>query len=155
MKLNQNIVIIDEKEKGQRELLNFGHTIGHALELVSNYTITHGHAVAIGLVVESYLSFQSKLLTKDDFNWIKFIVSLFDLPLTIPASLSKEAIKQACMRDKKTRQLSPRFVLLERIGRPVYSDNQYAMPVDDTVFDKTLTDLLSGRLGDVYEKSDG
>ena len=80
-RIKKEIVEQDEKENGKRRLLNFGHTIGHALERLTHYSLSHGEAVAIGLLVESYLSVRLGILDQKSFERIKKILLQYGLPL--------------------------------------------------------------------------
>ena len=122
VKIKSGIVEKDFRERGERALLNFGHTIGHAIESFSmkenRTTLLHGHAVMIGILCESYLSHQFCNLSKDD---LQMISSLF-LSLSPPHPLERKDIPEIleCMKsDKKKRSGSLRFTLLQSPGRGV------------------------------------
>ena len=137
------IVSEDEKDNGIRVICNFGHTIGHALELVSDYTINHGQAVAIGIIVESFIAEQMGILSNADFNKIKALIARFDISVSIPQNTTQEKIKNALVLDKKSRQKKPRFVLIQSIGT-IYSDqSHYSHPVDDIILNNALDYLIS------------
>lgn len=121
--LKQRIVAEDPLEAGPRKLLNFGHTVGHALE---SYLLTqpsrevlHGEAVAAGLVCESWLSVQHGLLDADELDKIEtFVFSVFD---KIPfVSLETEAIAEFALQDKKNNGATINCTLLNGIGNGVY-----------------------------------
>jgi 3-dehydroquinate synthase len=110
------VVSQDEKEAEVREILNFGHTIGHAIESVFKYNkVSHGDAVAMGMVVESVLSNQLKYLSNENLERIQSVVGLFDYPF-IQESLDKDLFFSALKLDKKTRKGKVRFVLPTDIG---------------------------------------
>lgn len=136
--IKKNIVEQDEKETGIRQLLNFGHTIGHAIEVLENYQIRHGTAVAMGILVESYLSYQMAFLKQVDFEKILTIIKNLKLPLQSQVFQNISAFKQALMRDKKTKGKQPRFVLLDAIGVPHVEQGTYAMPVSEGVLEEAL-----------------
>jgi 3-dehydroquinate synthase len=124
------VVALDAREAAARESLNFGHTIAHALEVLSDYAIHHGHAVAIGMVMESMLSHRLGFLSKQDLERIHALLHALNLPLTYPFEITEAVLLQALTLDKKTRQRKPRFVLLERIGRVYMDCGQYAHTVN-------------------------
>jgi 3-dehydroquinate synthase len=128
--IKSDIVARDAREAAARESLNFGHTIAHALEVLSDYAIHHGHAVAIGILMESMLSHQLGLLSKQDLECIHALLQALNLPLTYPFEIAEEALLQALILDKKTRQRKPRFVLLERIGKVHVQHEAYAHTVN-------------------------
>lgn len=136
------IVNQDEKESGLRAICNFGHTIGHALEKVSNYSISHGNAVAIGLLVESYLSVNLGLLTDADFKKSREILERFGLPQELPDFFEVIDIKNALILDKKSRNKIPMFVALKRIGETVSHDSKCTMKIEDANLDKALAFLI-------------
>jgi 3-dehydroquinate synthase len=121
--LKQHIVAQDPLEAGPRKLLNFGHTVGHALE---SYLLTqpgrevlHGEAVAAGLVCESWLSMQHGLLSANELDKIEtFVFSIFDrIPFIL---LETEAIAEFALQDKKNEYTTINCTLLNGIGNGVY-----------------------------------
>ena len=114
--IKKQIVEQDEHDYGIRQLLNFGHTIGHALEIATNYRIKHGEAVAIGMIAESYISMHLGFLEKTSFHKIEQLVVQY-LPIRLTAKYSRDAILKALTLDKKSIKQQPRFVLLDDIGK--------------------------------------
>ncbi len=115
------VVSRDEREHGLRRVLNLGHTVGHAVESVSKYTISHGAAVAVGLVASCRLANRLKLLPVKDMDRIIHAISLAGLPTALPdfdLSLALEAMKH----DKKIVGGKLHFVLPIRIGRVIVRD---------------------------------
>ncbi|HAT49745.1 MAG: 3-dehydroquinate synthase [Nitrospirae bacterium] len=113
------IVAADEHENGQRALLNFGHTFGHAIESLTGYDqLLHGEAVAMGMLMASDLSRRMGWLSDAEFKTIANLLQQTGLPLTIPR-FTVEAFWDAFSRDKKVRSGRPRFVLLKGIGHGV------------------------------------
>ena len=123
LQIKANIVQQDEFEHhGIRSILNFGHTIGHALEMSSNYQLTHGAAVACGIVTENFIAERLGILMPE--ISYKIGQTLLQLASLIPVSatyLKPDAILQAIMFDKKQRDQSCYSVLLQTIGQ-VYID---------------------------------
>jgi 3-dehydroquinate synthase len=116
-----DIVQADEKEKGLRAILNFGHTLGHALEAVTNYEyFLHGEAVAWGMIGALYLS------EKYDFNQdIKSVIHLIEklsIP-ELPVNIAAGQIIHAIKRDKKRKRSGQVWVLLEQIGHAYLEQN--------------------------------
>jgi 3-dehydroquinate synthase len=112
VELKSAIVNRDEKEKGERRKLNFGHTYGHAIEKVSG--ISHGKAVSIGSVVAAKLSLQKGLISNSDLDRIIKVLKNLDLPVSFNIDNSK--VLDAMLKDKKREQDSIHFVLLTSIG---------------------------------------
>lgn len=134
--IKQKLAIVeqDPKETGLRRILNFGHTVGHALEKVSAYKMPHGVAVAMGCVVESHLSMQLGFLSKGDF---KRILALYE-PFHLPEGYSRQSFVAALSADKKRAAGEVRFVLIEQIGKVLAFDGQYCRPVKLEEMEKTL-----------------
>ena len=119
VKIKGEFVSKDEKETGIRAFLNFGHTLGHAIESEMGYgNFTHGEAVMIGMVFALELSKELLGLTfnLDEFNrWVQDL----GYQTTVPPHLNEERLLQKMKQDKKSIGESVRFVLLEQIGQPV------------------------------------
>src|SRR5690606_25378778 len=99
--IKSTIVQNDEKEHGERAVLNFGHTVGHAIEAGAGYgTYTHGEAVAIGMVVEALLSTLIGTVTEEDVLALVQLLEQLGLP-TRPAPGVAKVASQYIMRDKK------------------------------------------------------
>ena len=116
-RIKAQIVSEDEREAGRRELLNFGHTIGHALEAVTGYRrFRHGEAVAWGMLAAAWLSREQGLLAQEPWGRIERLLSSFELPRDL-SGCEDEALLAAMRRDKKSRAGQIRLVLLSDIGR--------------------------------------
>lgn len=137
-RIKKEIVEEDEKESGKRHLLNFGHTVGHALETLTHYSIAHGEAVAIGMLVESHLALQSGYLKKEAFDKIKKILIDYGLPLTLPSNLAIEAILETMTLDKKSRKGQPRYVMIDKIGSALPFEGHYCTEVDQNMIKQAL-----------------
>ena len=136
--IKQSIVTQDEHEYGIRQLLNFGHTIGHAIEILENYQITHGEAVAIGILVECYIAYLSCDLSKEVLNTVYKVLKQYELPLRTYVFADVEAFIMALCLDKKSIRSVPRFVLLKKIGEPYIESNCYTHEVNETNLRKAL-----------------
>lgn len=116
--IKASVVSADEYEKGPRAVLNFGHTVGHALEAVTGYErFVHGEAVAIGMVVAARLAVNLGYLDRAAAEKIESLVSLAGLPLHVPAEIPTTALLDAMQQDKKVTGGELTFVLPERIGK--------------------------------------
>lgn len=136
--LKASVVSRDETEQAERMVLNFGHTIGHALEKLSGYRMHHGLAVGLGVLVESKIAQLKGILPKKDFECIQEILNEWNLPMNALRRYSASQIIAATKSDKKVRAGSPRYVLLEKMGK-VYKDNkQFAHPVPDAIVKKAI-----------------
>lgn len=110
-------VIDDPHEEHRRAYLNLGHTFAHAIEKESNYTIKHGEAVAIGLILATALAKKLGLLEEDFERDLRTLLSRFDLPLALPQNLDPDALLNAMQHDKKRDQSGLRFILPRKIGQ--------------------------------------
>jgi 3-dehydroquinate synthase len=120
-RIKAEIVARDEKESGLRGILNYGHTIGHALETVSNFQLKHGQAVAIGMLAAARISSRMGILDKSDEIRLTNMITKAGLPTKIP-NLNTEDIISAMKHDKKVLQDKTRFVLLKSIGNAFITD---------------------------------
>ncbi len=137
-RIKKEIVEKDEKEMGLRRLLNFGHTIGHALEKLTHYHLSHGEAVAVGLLVESYISYELGFLEHEVVSRIKKILVHYQLPLQFSYRFSSDAIIEAMRTDKKSLKGTPRFALIKGVGEPMSFEGCYCTPVEEPVIKKAI-----------------
>lgn len=111
------VVEVDEKEAGKREVLNFGHTVAHALETVTDYrTYTHGEAVAVGMMTAARLSYLAGGWSASDLDRLQVLLRRAGLPVSAP-QVDIDELLAAVERDKKVRAKQLRMVLSPRIGR--------------------------------------
>jgi len=134
IEVKRRIVSRDLNEQGLRRLLNFGHTIGHAIELLSDYKISHGEAVAAGIVIESRLSYEMGILDLTSLEKIEKKLPPVSLPF------DPNQILSVLSRDKKSLHSTPRFVLLRTIGEALPCDGDYCAPVPEPILRKVLHD---------------
>jgi len=121
--IKAKVVENDEKEQGQRRLLNLGHTLGHALETLTKYnTYSHGEAVSIGMVFAAKLSTNLDLLGEQDYQRIVTLIRSFGLPISINENLSVDEILRIIQFDKKNRNGKQVFVLPKNLGDFVITD---------------------------------
>jgi 3-dehydroquinate synthase len=130
--IKARVVMADPFEKGERAHLNFGHTFGHAIEIVSHYAYAHGECVALGMVAASYVATQLKLLDEPSRRRIVELIRRADLP-TGRLSLDTDAVVEAMSLDKKVRAGRIRFILPDRIGHVVIRDDVPASLVREAV----------------------
>lgn len=131
------IVEKDPTEKGDRALLNLGHTIGHALEKYKNFNMLHGECVALGCVAAAYISWKRELLSMEEYYEIRDMFVPFNLPISVD-DVEVEKILEYTKSDKKTEQNQIKFILLKKIGK--------------AIIDKTVTDeeIINGIKEIVY-----
>ncbi len=116
--IKAEVVSRDEREAGLRAILNFGHTIGHAIETLTGYRrYIHGEAVSIGMRVEALLSMALGIAEKGVDEEIRSILSSYRLPVNLPDSINENEIINSMQIDKKAISGKLRFILPERIGK--------------------------------------
>ena len=125
--IKAGVVERDPKEQGERALLNLGHTIGHAVEKLKNFTLGHGQCVGIGLHAAAFLSKERGLLTEEEYKEILLGLKDYKLPLKAEG-LQAEKVLAATKKDKKMEQGQIKFILMNGIGK--------------SFIDKTVTCLL-------------
>jgi 3-dehydroquinate synthetase len=117
MAVKIKIIEDDPYEKGFRAALNLGHTVGHAVELVSGFELRHGEAISIGMVIEATYAETIGIAHKGLADVIKNILSKLELPVRIPNGLPRQEIIRAMRVDKKKNASAIRFALPAEIGR--------------------------------------
>lgn len=128
--LKAAIVSEDEKERGRRTLLNYGHTIAHSLEAATGYQrFLHGEAVAIGMTGAALLSQRLGFLSSEIVERQRSLLRRFDLPISC-STIDLAGVLQAMELDKKMKGKSIRWVLLQDIGQPVIKDG---VPAEDII----------------------
>jgi 3-dehydroquinate synthase len=116
-RIKAEVVAKDERESGLRAILNYGHTIGHAIETVTGYTrFLHGEAVAIGMYREAVLSRLLGFITQEQVTKIKAVIDSYGLPSEMPPDLNMDRFLASTQLDKKTEAGQLKFILPEKIG---------------------------------------
>jgi 3-dehydroquinate synthase len=126
------VVAADERERGKRAILNFGHTVGHAIEATSKYEVLHGEAVAIGMVYEGRLAESLDIAAPGTAARIRAVLERLHLPVERPDASQVVDLVAAMRSDKKVRAREIRLALPETIGRAHGSDGAgWTVPVDE------------------------
>ncbi len=132
-KIKAEVVAEDEQETNLRRILNYGHTIGHAVEAVSDFSIIHGKGVAIGMSAAARISVKKGLMTKEDAARIDSIICEYGLPTEIPKEFNRNKIKKYLLTDKKIVAGKISYILPKTIGEVVITDD-----VNDALIDSVL-----------------
>lgn len=141
--IKEEIVAADPLEGGRRQVLNFGHTIGHAVEARSGYNLLHGEAVAIGMAAEALLAESAGVAEAGLGSRVRRALEAFGLPVTIPEDLAAEDLIEAMRGDKKSREATVRFALPSSIGTMHrHADGAWTVDVGE---DKILQALAASR----------
>ncbi len=123
IEIKADVVSQDEREAGLRKILNFGHTIGHAVESAADYRIPHGSCVALGMILEARLGESLGVSQPGTAELILRLVELLGLPVRLPPGMEPRSILAFTRADKKGRAGTPRYVLLARPGKVAQSDD--------------------------------
>ncbi len=134
LKIKADIVQKDEKEAGIRKILNFGHTIGHSIEILSDFEISHGRAVGIGMAIETSISEKIGILKSEDKERIFRLLKKSKL-LGISFKVSTDNIIKKTILDKKTRKGVVEYSLIKGIGKAVYG-----IKVDEGIVKESLAE---------------
>lgn len=126
------VVEKDPKEQGDRALLNFGHTIGHAIEKAKNFEMLHGECIALGAVAAAFISWKHNWLSMEEYYEIRDMFVPFNLPISID-DIDPEEILALTKSDKKMAAGQIRFVLLKKVGKAV---------IDTTVSDEDILNAI-------------
>ena len=130
------VVEKDPTEKGDRALLNFGHTVGHAIEKYKNFEMLHGECVALGMVAAAFLSWKHNWLSMEEYYEVRDMLVPFQLPISID-DIDPYEILRLTKSDKKMEGGQIKFVLLKKVGK--------------AVIDKTITEEeLLGAINEIY-----
>ncbi|MBW8017571.1 MAG: 3-dehydroquinate synthase [Planctomycetes bacterium] len=138
--IKASVVEKDPTEKNLRRILNYGHTIGHAVETASGFELLHGESVAIGIIAAGMIEEEMGLAT-GRLGRIEQILRKLGVPVRIPAEIDKKQLINIVKRDKKAVNQWPKFVLLEDIGKVLCKNGQWAVDVPRDLVEKILTDL--------------
>lgn len=127
-----NVVMKDERESGLREVLNLGHTVGRAIETVSDYKLYHGEAVAIGLVAQARLGEKYGFISHENVQRVESLIKKAKLPSEIPDYIDKAELVNKLYTDKKVRDGKLRFVFQKEIGEVMqFGENNFAKEISE------------------------
>lgn len=142
VRVKADVITRDEKDHAERNTLNFGHTIGHALEKLSNYDLLHGYAVAYGILVEAKISHLLGLLNVEQFTIIKNLMACLNI---LGADLKKynfDKLIKTTKMDKKIRSGNVNYVLLNDIGHAYIAQQQFLHAVPDNIVKQALNKII-------------
>ncbi len=137
-KIKSEVVEKDEKESNLRKILNFGHTVGHAIEQLSDYKISHGEAISRGMVFEGKIALQITGWNKDN---QKRLIQLFEkagLPTDLPVYMNTNKIIEVMKLDKKAREGKIEMSLPKNIGEMFTTNKSYGISVSDELIKSAL-----------------
>jgi 3-dehydroquinate synthase len=136
-----HVVQIDPLEKNLRRILNYGHTIGHAVETASQCDLLHGEAIAIGLMGAARIELAMGLGSQARLDRTVSLLEKLNVPLTIPSNITREIVMDLIKRDKKAIDKWPKFVLISQLGQVHQEHGQWAVDVEPERVNKVLDSL--------------
>jgi 3-dehydroquinate synthase len=136
--IKARVVERDERESDLRKILNFGHTIGHAVENLSDYTVSHGQAISIGMVAEGELALEMGLWKKEEQERLTALLEKAGLRTSLPDGSDIQDIIKTMKLDKKSRTGRIEMVLPETIGGMSRTQDGYAHKMDESFIEKVL-----------------
>lgn len=132
------VVELDEKESNLRKILNFGHTVGHAIEKLYNFKISHGKAISIGMTIEGKIAVELGLWDKNEFNRLISLLKAAGLPTKPTKTLDANDMIKTMKLDKKAREGKIEMVFPERIGQMATINGSYGIKVEDDLIYRIL-----------------
>jgi 3-dehydroquinate synthase len=143
VQIKADVVARDEREQGVRKILNFGHTIGHAIELLSGFTLAHGDAVAIGMALESEAAEREGITIAGTTERIKTTLQHLGLPTERPAGPSPDEVITLMLGDKKSRAGAIEYAVPIQIGTMANADRGYGVRLDDSIVREVLVQRVA------------
>ncbi len=133
------VVEKDPTEQGDRALLNYGHTIGHAIEKAKNFELTHGECITLGAVAAAYISWKRDMISMEEYYEIRDMYVPFYLPISID-NIDPQEVLRLTKSDKKAEAGTVKFILLSRIGKAVIdktvTDEEILAALQEIIFDE-------------------
>jgi len=142
VEIKAEVVAADEREAGRRAILNFGHTLAHAIEATAKFATLHGEAVAIGMAYEARLAEALGIAEPGTADRVRRLLDRYRLPLELPESATADALIAAMQVDKKARDGAVRFALPQAIGRMYADGKSWTVPAPE----RLVREVLAGRV---------
>ena len=141
-KIKYEVVKLDEKETNLRQILNLGHTVGRAIETLSNYTLLHGGALAIGMASQVRIGQKLGYISEKEADRVIALYEKSGLSTTIPADITTEELVSKLYTDKKVRKGKIRFVFQEGIGKiKQYDDGNYSVALEEDFIREAINEM--------------
>ncbi len=141
VEIKAGVVAADERETGRRAILNFGHTVAHAVEATAKFAVLHGEAVAIGMAYEARLAERLGIAAAGTADRIRRLLERYGLPLELPESATPDELLATMQLDKKARAGTVRFALPEAVGRMHADGSGWTVAAPERV----VREVLAGR----------
>ncbi len=138
VKIKSEVVQRDEKESNERQVLNFGHTVGHAVEKLSNYQMLHGYAVGLGILVESKIAELVGKLSESKYLEIEKLITSLGIEKKDLREFKTDKILEEVLLDKKTKDGKAKIVLLKDFGRFCKRGGKFAHVVENEIIEEAI-----------------
>ena len=140
-KIKGSVVEEDPHEKNKRRILNYGHTVGHAVESASGFELLHGEAVSIGIIAAGLIEQEMGIAQPEKLQRVRKMLEKLEVPVTLPDNLAENMLLDLIKRDKKAVNKWPKFVLVSKIGQVHTQNGQYAVEVEPEIVTSILKKL--------------
>lgn len=140
-RIKGSVVEEDPLEKNKRRILNYGHTVGHAVESASGFELLHGEAVSIGIIAAGMIEQRLGISEPGKFERVRNILEKLQVPVISPDNLDENILLDLIKRDKKAVNKWPKFVLTDKIGNVYTKNGQYAVEVEPEIVEIVLKEL--------------
>ncbi len=141
-KIKYEVVKLDEREANLRQILNLGHTVGRAIETLSDYTLLHGEAVAIGMASQVRIGQKLGYISEKEADRVIALYEKTGLSTHIPAHITTQKLVSKLYTDKKVRKGKIRFVFQEGIGKiKQYDDGNYSIALEETFISEAIEEM--------------
>ena len=140
-RIKGDVVQADPCEQNLRRILNYGHTIGHAVESASGFELLHGEAIAVGIIGAGLIEIEMGLAQPGRLERIRAMLEKLNVPVRLPLNMAEEDLIDLIKRDKKAINKWPRFVLIDRIGEVYREHGEYAVEVAPEIVKQVLAKL--------------
>ena len=143
--IKYNVIKLDDKEINLRQILNLGHTIGRAIETLSEYKLLHGEAISIGIVAQIIIAKKFNFVTDEEVDRVISLLKSVDLPIAIPEYIATQELVNKLYTDKKVRMNQIRFVFQSGIGNVKrFNDGSFSKPLSEN-FLLEIIDEIKGK----------
>lgn len=141
IRIKAGVVEQDPEECGLRRVLNYGHTVGHALESASDYSLLHGEAVGLGILAAARIAEEIGVADASIGRRAAVLLKKLGMPGRIPPGINTQTLAEIMSRDKKALGAMPRFVLLDRLGHAREENGEYVRSVDSGIVERAIASL--------------
>ena len=140
-RIKGSVVEEDPQERNKRRILNYGHTVGHAVESASGFELLHGEAVSIGIIAACLIEQKMGISDAGKLQRVRKMLEKLQVPVILPDNLAENILLDLIKRDKKAVNKWPKFVLTDKIGSVYTKNGEYALEVEPEIVKSVLTEI--------------